>query len=203
MEAYELNDVSRTESTATDAFTHDVDLDTVNAAGWALAAADSSEVPRYEVSLAPVDGGFQAWTLVSIFFAFHHFACSLMYSQLAVAFLIEVLVWGFPNSFGVLLAAYLQDPVYNSQVNAATLLPLTGTLCTGIMYCSCKQCDSQCRLHQSHYEVQLSSYIPLCIGIREYVEYTLGSARFCVVPVFLQPASPARYGFLLLKHNIM
>lgn len=47
-----------------------------------------------------------------------------------------MLVWGFPNSSGVLLAAYLDDPLYKSQKNAETILPLIGTLCTGIMYCS-------------------------------------------------------------------
>ena len=46
------------------------------------------------------------------------------------------MVWGFPNSFGVLLAAYLDDPVYNTQPGASSKLPLIGTLCTGIMYCS-------------------------------------------------------------------
>lgn len=50
--------------------------------------------------------------------------------------MVEVLVWGFPNSSGVLLAAYLDDAVYNSQKHAASVLPLVGTLCTGIMYCS-------------------------------------------------------------------
>ncbi|KAJ3546048.1 hypothetical protein NM688_g5556 [Phlebia brevispora] len=76
------------------------------------------DTPKYESSLAPVDRGFAAW--------------SLLFSS----FMIEVLVWGFPNSFGVLLAAYLDDPVYNSQPGASSTLPLVGTLCTGIMYCS-------------------------------------------------------------------
>lgn len=68
--------------------------------------------------LAPVDGGFSAWAM------------------LAASSLVGMLVWGFPNSSGVLLAAYLDDPLYKSQKNAETILPLIGTLCTGIMYCS-------------------------------------------------------------------
>ena len=56
--------------------------------------------------------------------------------QLAAGFLTEALVWGFPNTSGVLLAAYLNDPVYTSQEGADILLPLIGTLCLGIMWCS-------------------------------------------------------------------
>ena len=56
--------------------------------------------------------------------------------QLVASFLVEVFVWGFPNSSGVLLAAYLKDPRYNTQQHATSILPLVGTLCTGIMYCS-------------------------------------------------------------------
>ncbi|TDL22145.1 MFS general substrate transporter [Rickenella mellea] len=56
--------------------------------------------------------------------------------QLAGTFLVEAIVWGFPNSFGVFLSAYLQDPKLSSQSHASTLLPLIGTLSSGIMYCS-------------------------------------------------------------------
>ena len=56
--------------------------------------------------------------------------------QLAAAFMVEILIWGFPGSSGVLLAAYLDDELYSSRANARTVLPLVGTLCTGIMYCS-------------------------------------------------------------------
>lgn len=44
-------------------------------------------------------------------------------------------VFGFPNSSGALLAAYLDDSLYTSQQFATTLLPLVGTCCTGILYC--------------------------------------------------------------------
>ncbi|KAJ7740260.1 major facilitator superfamily domain-containing protein, partial [Mycena maculata] len=51
---------------------------------------------------------------------------------LAAAFLIEVIARGFPNVYGVFLDSYLQDP---SQ-KATTLLPLVGTLASGIITCS-------------------------------------------------------------------
>ena len=51
------------------------------------------------------------------------------------AFLIEVVVWGFPNAYGAFLVDYLKDSSYASQKNAATLLPLVGPLSSGIMYC--------------------------------------------------------------------
>lgn len=56
--------------------------------------------------------------------------------QLVASCVVELFVWGFPNSSGVLLAAYLDDPIYSSQKHARSVLPLVGTLCTGIMYCS-------------------------------------------------------------------
>lgn len=56
--------------------------------------------------------------------------------QLVASCVVELFVWGFPNSSGVLLAAYLKDPLYSSQKHAMSILPLVGTLCTGIMYCS-------------------------------------------------------------------
>ncbi|KAJ7133611.1 major facilitator superfamily domain-containing protein [Mycena epipterygia] len=71
-----------------------------------------------ESALPPVDSGFGAW------------------SFLAAAFFVEIIVWGFPNAYGVFLDAYLQDPRYASQKNAASLLPLIGTLSTGVLYCS-------------------------------------------------------------------
>jgi MCP family monocarboxylic acid transporter-like MFS transporter 10 len=52
------------------------------------------------------------------------------------AFFIETIVWGFPNSFGVFLEAYLADETYASQKNARSVLPLIGPLSSGIMYTS-------------------------------------------------------------------
>ncbi|KAJ6508307.1 major facilitator superfamily domain-containing protein [Mycena sanguinolenta] len=71
-----------------------------------------------ESALPPVDRGLGAW------------------SFLAAAFMVEAIVWGFPNAYGVFLDAYLQDPRYASRKNAASLLPLIGTLSSGIIYCS-------------------------------------------------------------------
>lgn len=48
----------------------------------------------------------------------------------------ETIVWGFPSAFGVFLAEYLKNPVYLSQPGATSLLPLIGSLSTGIIYCS-------------------------------------------------------------------
>ncbi|KAG8760587.1 hypothetical protein FRC14_002589 [Serendipita sp. 396] len=69
-------------------------------------------------SLAPVDGGFGAW--------------SFLFS----AFFVELIVWGFPCAFGTFLDAYLRDPTYASQKNAQLLLPMIGTMTSGIIYCS-------------------------------------------------------------------
>ncbi|KAL4250660.1 Proton-linked Monocarboxylate Transporter [Abortiporus biennis] len=77
-----------------------------------------STTRRNESSLAPVDSGFGAW------------------SFLAAAFLVEAVVWGFPNAFGVFLDAYLRDASLTSQPRASSLLPLVGPLSTGIIYCA-------------------------------------------------------------------
>ncbi|KAJ7739059.1 MFS general substrate transporter [Mycena maculata] len=69
-------------------------------------------------ALPPTDGGFGAW------------------SFLAAAFIVEAIVWGFPNSYGVFLDSYLQDPRFASQNRATSLLPLVGTLSSGMIYCS-------------------------------------------------------------------
>jgi MFS transporter, MCT family, solute carrier family 16 (monocarboxylic acid transporters), member 10 len=62
------------------------------------------------------------------------------------------MVWGYPTAYGVFLereqnlrflelrinvgTGYLEDPVLLAQPNAKSLLPLIGTLSSGIMYCS-------------------------------------------------------------------
>ncbi|KAJ7646869.1 MFS general substrate transporter [Roridomyces roridus] len=88
-----------------------------------------------ESALPPTDKGSGAW------------------SFLAAAFVVEAFVWGFPNTYGVFLdckhltrlsveasefvrEAYLQDSRFSSQQSATSLLPLIGTLSTGIIYCS-------------------------------------------------------------------
>ncbi|KAG8932494.1 hypothetical protein FRC03_009421 [Tulasnella sp. 419] len=72
-------------------------------------------VPDTAVSLPPVDTGFHA------------------YAYLGSAFVFELLVWSFPFSYGVFLNYYNtvlfdpKDPEYH-------LLPLVGTLSSGILY---------------------------------------------------------------------
>ncbi|KAF9265692.1 MFS general substrate transporter [Marasmius fiardii PR-910] len=78
----------------------------------------SVEARLVQSSLPPVDKGLGAW------------------SFLAAAFLIEVIVWSFPSSFGIFLDAYRQNPVYQQQKNSNLLLPLIGPLGSGILYCS-------------------------------------------------------------------
>ncbi|KAF7299759.1 hypothetical protein HMN09_00981800 [Mycena chlorophos] len=56
--------------------------------------------------------------------------------KLAASFFVEAIVWGFPNAYGVFLDSYLQDPRFGNQDAATTLLPLVGTLSSGIIYCS-------------------------------------------------------------------
>ncbi|KAH7925578.1 MFS general substrate transporter [Leucogyrophana mollusca] len=72
--------------------------------------------PRNESSLAPVDGGFGAW------------------SFLAGAFIVETIVWGYPVAYGTFLSAYLNDPQYSTQPHASSVLPLVGPLSSGIIY---------------------------------------------------------------------
>ncbi|KAJ3156455.1 hypothetical protein HDU89_004237 [Geranomyces variabilis] len=52
---------------------------------------------------------------------------------LAASFLVETVIWGFPVSYGVLLEAYAALPMADT-VGAGTLLPLVGTLSSGLMY---------------------------------------------------------------------
>ncbi|KAJ7879018.1 MFS general substrate transporter [Mycena olivaceomarginata] len=95
-------------------------VDSESSPGNQLASRHSRETLRSvnEVALPPADGGFGAW------------------SFLAAAFAVEAIVWGFPDAFGVFLNSYLQDPRYASQKSATSLLPLIGTLSSGIIYCS-------------------------------------------------------------------
>lgn len=61
---------------------------------------------------------------------------SLNLCQLAAAFWVEGLVWGFPTAYGVILVKYMEDPVLSSAPHASYLLPLIGPLASGIMYCA-------------------------------------------------------------------
>ncbi|KAJ3720959.1 major facilitator superfamily domain-containing protein [Lentinula raphanica] len=83
-----------------------------------VSSQNDSSNGRNQSVLPPVDTGFGAW------------------SFLTAAFFVEAIVWGFPNSFGVFLDAYLNDSTYTSQPNANNLLPLIGPVASGIIYCS-------------------------------------------------------------------
>ncbi|TFY57608.1 hypothetical protein EVG20_g8480 [Dentipellis fragilis] len=80
---------------------------------------------RNELELAPVDTGFAAWSFV------RRIARRL---GLVAAFVVEALVWSFPFAYGIFLTAYLAEPNFADQPNAATLLPLVGTLSSGVIY---------------------------------------------------------------------
>ncbi|KAK5120507.1 hypothetical protein LTR85_006162 [Meristemomyces frigidus] len=64
-------------------------------------------------ALPPTDGGYQAWLL------------------LAGCFIINVLVWGFAFSFGVLQEYYMNNEPFASNSNG---IPTIGTTATGLMY---------------------------------------------------------------------
>ncbi|KAG9004943.1 hypothetical protein FRB94_001981 [Tulasnella sp. JGI-2019a] len=71
------------------------------------------------ISLPPVDEGFRAW------------------AYLASAFLLELIVWAFPFSYGVFLNYYSTVTFADSSDgDLNTLLPLIGTLSSGIIYIS-------------------------------------------------------------------
>ncbi|KAG8935189.1 hypothetical protein FRC01_007422 [Tulasnella sp. 417] len=73
------------------------------------------EVPETAVSLPPIDTGFDA------------------YAYLVSAWMLELLVWSFPFSYGVFLNYYITVlfPPDDPQLN---LLPVVGTLSSGIIY---------------------------------------------------------------------
>ncbi|TFY82320.1 hypothetical protein EWM64_g1692 [Hericium alpestre] len=81
-------------------------------------SSQTTEGLRNESTLAPVDTGFSAMAF------------------LVAAFVVEVLVWSFPFSYGIFLTFYLEDPRFASQPKSGTLLPLAGTLSSGVIYCT-------------------------------------------------------------------
>ncbi|KAJ7121120.1 major facilitator superfamily domain-containing protein [Mycena epipterygia] len=113
-------------------------------------SAFSNDVPRLrnvnESVLPPVDGGIGAW------------------SFLAAAFVVEGIVWGFPNAYGIFLDSYLQDPRYSSQKSATSLLPLTGTLSSGIIYCSASVINPIAARYPHHRRKAMWLGAVLCCG---------------------------------------
>ncbi|KAH7907855.1 MFS general substrate transporter [Hygrophoropsis aurantiaca] len=71
-----------------------------------------------EPQLPPPDRGIRAWL------------------YLAASFIVEAIVWGYPMAYGTFLNAYLLDPQYASQPQAAISLPIVGPLSSGMIYCS-------------------------------------------------------------------
>ncbi|KAH8809546.1 MFS general substrate transporter [Flagelloscypha sp. PMI_526] len=131
-----------------------------------VGSLDEDEEHRLnESSLPPVDGGANAW------------------SFLAAAFVVEAIVWGFPSSFGVFLegttshanhifqlsvimtsnSAYLKDPRYGAQPNAEKLLPLVGTLTSGIIYCAGPLLNPYCNRYPRHRQWILWSGVLLVV----------------------------------------
>ena len=98
--------------------------------------------------------------------------------QLAAAFVVETVVWGFPTAYGTLLdgeadsllllflhlirIAYLDDPEYSSQRNATSLLALIGPIVSGIMHCACRWSSPSlyCGLTSTSTRHQ-SSFVPI------------------------------------------
>ncbi|KAJ7506707.1 MFS general substrate transporter [Mycena galericulata] len=99
-----------------------------------------------EVTLPPADGGFGAW------------------SFLAAAFIVDAIVWGFPDAYGVFLNSYLQDPRYASQKSATSLLPLVGTLSSGIIYCSAPIVNPIAARYPQHRRKSMFLGAALCSG---------------------------------------
>lgn len=73
----------------------------------------SHTLEREQVNLPPVDGGYQAWLL------------------LAGCFVINVLIWGFAFSFGVLQEYYTTHEPFSAHPDG---IPSIGTVATGLMY---------------------------------------------------------------------
>lgn len=57
------------------------------------------------------------------------------YQFLISAFIVEVVVWGLPSSYGVFFQYYTDKGVGNSgDVSGSALLPLVGSISSGLMY---------------------------------------------------------------------
>ncbi|CAE6459568.1 unnamed protein product [Rhizoctonia solani] len=104
-----IGSLPRPDASVSDSFRNIVREDGIQGEEDSSAMLEPSNLP-------PADRGFQAWL------------------YLLGAFMVETLVWGFPNSFGVFLSYY--SKIYQGEKGAELLLPLAGTLCSGLIYCS-------------------------------------------------------------------
>ncbi|KAH7087172.1 major facilitator superfamily domain-containing protein [Paraphoma chrysanthemicola] len=75
---------------------------------------DETHSTEPEFSLPPVDGGKDAWLF------------------LFSAFVLEILVWGFPFAFGIFQEYYTSNPPFAGSRN----IPIIGTCAMGLMYLS-------------------------------------------------------------------
>ncbi|KAJ3773780.1 MFS general substrate transporter [Lentinula raphanica] len=105
-------------------------------------------------SLHPVDGGFHAWAF------------------LFAAFLIEAIVWGFPDAFGVFLDAYLADPAFTSHPHASSLLPLIGPIASGIVYCIAPFLTPILNRYPNHRRIAMYAGLVLCWASLFAASYT-------------------------------
>ncbi|KIP08941.1 hypothetical protein PHLGIDRAFT_103577 [Phlebiopsis gigantea 11061_1 CR5-6] len=130
--------------------------------------------------LAPVDRGFGAW------------------SFLIAAFLIAGLVWGFPNTYGVFLLKYMEDPYWSSQTHASTLLPLVGPIATGIIYCAAPVTYALTSRFPNYRRKSLWFGVPLMFGSLFGASY----ARTLLVLLLLQGVTYAIGAALLYASSI-
>ncbi|KAH7389608.1 major facilitator superfamily domain-containing protein [Phaeosphaeria sp. MPI-PUGE-AT-0046c] len=82
--------------------------------GYELESTQSANTPEIDFSLPPVDGGKNAWLF------------------LFSAFLLEILVWGFPFSYGLFQEYYTSHPPFSGSRNVAII----GTCAMGLLYLS-------------------------------------------------------------------
>ncbi|KAJ7133632.1 major facilitator superfamily domain-containing protein [Mycena epipterygia] len=146
---------------------------------------DSTVIPSLgginESALPPVDRGIGAW------------------SFLAAAFVVEAVVWGFPNAYGIFLDSYLQDPRYSSQKSATTLLPLIGTLSSGIIYCSASVVNPIAARYPHHRRKSMWLGAVLCFGSLFAASYATKASLSIRISelILLQGLLYAIGGFLL------
>lgn len=87
---------------------------------------DSHSQSQEFSSLPPVDGGKQAWLF------------------LAACFAIEMLVWGFPFSFGVFQNYYSNNPPFAGQPNIAVIGTCAMVSPSSFVSCSLRATGRQC-----------------------------------------------------------
>jgi hypothetical protein len=73
------------------------------------------EPPHHSLPLPPVDTGLRAYTFL--------FGC----------FIFELIIWGFPFSFGVLREYYTTHPPFSTNPSSSSISAV-GTTCSGILY---------------------------------------------------------------------